>query len=255
SASNASQCSVFRTAQRHERLVTRLPANKSPKMITAELKFDCFCRTPSEARSRLRRGRQCFYSPGLVAAVTKCCSFVAEIKIQDKICRVVAAVFCGFAFAAVPYNLVPHFPPVFAATNFRRNLAMPETLRPTSAPDAGQAGHEGASFAETAMKLGGKSEEEARRMGAVDKAADQVESLFAARFQTVNSPIHRAVWERKLPVELFTSQPAVTPPEVDRVMQQSLDVVRGHVTARTLLDENKKITNRVFTDLAAAGYW
>ena len=56
-----------------------------------------------------------------------------------------------------------------------------------------------ASFAETALKLGGKSEEEARRTGAIDKADDQVEGLFAARFQTVNSPIHRAVWERRLP--------------------------------------------------------
>ena len=45
-----------------------------------------------------------------------------------------------------------------------------------------------ASFAETALKLGGKSEEEARRTGAIDKADDQVEDLFAARFQTINSP-------------------------------------------------------------------
>ena len=59
------------------------------------------------------------------------------------------------------------------------------------------------SFAETAMRLGGKSEEEARRMGAVDKADEQVESLFAAQYQTVNSPIHKAVWDGKVPLELF----------------------------------------------------
>ncbi len=53
-----------------------------------------------------------------------------------------------------------------------------------------------ASFAETALKLGGKSEDEARRTGAIDKADDQVEPLFAAQFQTVNSPVHRAVWDR-----------------------------------------------------------
>ena len=111
------------------------------------------------------------------------------------------------------------------------------------------------SFAETAMKLGGKSAEEARRMGAVDKADDQVESMFAARFQTVNSPIHRAVWEKQLPIELFASQPSQTPPEVDRVMQNSLAVVRRHREAGTLLDANKKITDRVLNDLAAAGYW
>ena len=53
-----------------------------------------------------------------------------------------------------------------------------------------------ASFAETALKLGGKSEEEARRMGAIDRADDQVEQLFQPQYQTTNSPIHRAVWER-----------------------------------------------------------
>src|SRR5215471_4192203 len=100
-----------------------------------------------------------------------------------------------------------------------------------------------ASFAETAMKLGGKSEEEARRMGAVDKADDQVEALFAARFQTVNSPVHRAVWERELPVDLFTSQPPVTPPEVERVMQSSLDAVRRHREAGTLFNADKKIAD------------
>ena len=48
-----------------------------------------------------------------------------------------------------------------------------------------------ASFAETALKMGGKSDDEARRTGAIDKADDQVEQLFAKRFQTVNSPVPR----------------------------------------------------------------
>jgi len=132
---------------------------------------------------------------------------------------------------------------------------MPKTLHPSPDSETNHPAAEAASFAETAMKLGGKSDEEARRMGAVDKADDQVEELFAARFQTVNSPIHRAVWERKLPVELFTSLPPQTPPEVERVMQNSLDVVRRHREGGTLLDANKKITDRVLSDLAAAGYW
>ena len=102
-----------------------------------------------------------------------------------------------------------------------------------------------ASFAETAMKLGGKSDEEARRMGAIDKADDQVETLFAARFQTVNSPIHRAVWDRELPIEVFRSQPASTPPDVEQVMQRSLEVVRRHRENETLLDDKRKITDRV----------
>jgi len=111
------------------------------------------------------------------------------------------------------------------------------------------------SFAETAMQLGGKSQDEARRMGAVDKADDQVESLFAARFQTANSPIHRAVWDRALPIELFASPKPQTPPDVQRVMQNSLSVVRRHREAGTLLDEKRKISSRVLSDLAEAGYW
>ena len=63
------------------------------------------------------------------------------------------------------------------------------------------------SFAETALRLGGKTEEEARRTGAVDKADEQVESLFAPQYQTVNSPIHRAVWDGKVPLELFAPPP------------------------------------------------
>src|SRR5262249_7700251 len=72
----------------------------------------------------------------------------------------------------------------------------------------------GASFAETALKLGGKSDDEARRTGAIDKADDQVESLFAPQYQTVNSPVHRAVWDRRVPVELFGSLPGEVAPDV-----------------------------------------
>ena len=49
------------------------------------------------------------------------------------------------------------------------------------------------SFAETALELGGKSADEARRTGAIDTADDQVEALFAPQYQTVNSPAHRAI--------------------------------------------------------------
>ncbi len=38
-------------------------------------------------------------------------------------------------------------------------------------------------------------------------------------------------------------------------MERSLDVVRGHVERRTLLDDKRKITDQVLADLATAGYW
>ena len=62
-----------------------------------------------------------------------------------------------------------------------------------------------ASFAETAMTLAGKTVEEASRTGAVDRADDQVESLFAAQYKTSNSPVHKAVWDAKVPLELFVA--------------------------------------------------
>ena len=65
-------------------------------------------------------------------------------------------------------------------------------------------------FVEAALKLGGKSEEEARTTGTVDRADDQVDALFAARYQTANSPVHRAVWDREVPVDLFLPQPPAT---------------------------------------------
>jgi alkylation response protein AidB-like acyl-CoA dehydrogenase len=110
-------------------------------------------------------------------------------------------------------------------------------------------------FAEVALTLGGKSEEEARRTGTLDRADDQVEAMFASRYQTNNSPAHRAVWDHELPIELFRPEAVVTPPEVSRVMDASLAVVRRHKEAGTLLDGERKISRQVFDDLADAGYW
>ena len=129
------------------------------------------------------------------------------------------------------------------------NLETPPTNETATGQD------EEVSFAETALKLGGKSEEEARRTGAVDTADDQVERLFAAQYQTANSPAHRAVWDRKVPVELFNFPVEPAQPAVTKVMDESLDVVRGHREAGTILDEKRKIRNEVLEDLAGVGYW
>ncbi len=78
------------------------------------------------------------------------------------------------------------------------------------------------SFAETALKLGGKSEEEARRTGAIDRADDQVEALFAARsIRPTNSPIHRAVWDAHgRPSSCSQASRESTPPDVQQVMER-----------------------------------
>ena len=111
------------------------------------------------------------------------------------------------------------------------------------------------SFAETALTLGGKSADEARRTGAIDSADDQVEKLFQAQYQTANSPAHRAVWDRGIPTELFEAAPLNTPPEVRRVMDNSLEVVRGFQRDKKIVDENGKIRDEVLGALGDAGYW
>jgi alkylation response protein AidB-like acyl-CoA dehydrogenase len=114
---------------------------------------------------------------------------------------------------------------------------------------------EAQTFAETALKLGGKSEDEARRTGTLDRADDQVEAMFAARYQTANSPAHRAVWDHNFPAELFAPEPPRISPECERVMSESLDVARRHRGAGTLFDANGKINESVLADLGAVGYW
>lgn len=112
-----------------------------------------------------------------------------------------------------------------------------------------------ASFAETALKLGGKSDDEARRTGAIDKADDQVEAMFAARFQTTASPAHRAVWDNGVPIDLFTSNEPTVTPDAQKVMDSSVEVIRKHKASKTLMDQSKKITSQVFEELGSAGYW
>jgi alkylation response protein AidB-like acyl-CoA dehydrogenase len=110
-------------------------------------------------------------------------------------------------------------------------------------------------FTETALRLGGKSEDEAKRTGAVDRADEQVEAMFAARFKTVNSPIHKAVWEDSVPVELFSSPALTTDAACLPTMEKCLAVLRRHKEAKTIWDKDGKIAEQVLKDLADAGYW
>jgi len=120
--------------------------------------------------------------------------------------------------------------------------------------EPGEGNVDTSSFAETALKLGGKSEEEARRTGAIDQADDNVEQLFKPEYQTVNSP-HRIVWDRDASVEQFSSDPLATPNEITEVMDASYEVVHHHHVSGSLMNDEAKISNRVLEDLANAGYW
>lgn len=110
-------------------------------------------------------------------------------------------------------------------------------------------------FVETALELGGKSREEAQRTGSLDRADDQVEALFAPRYQTSQSPVHRAVWDREFPLDLFFAKATPNASAGAAVMDESLAVVKRHRDAKTLLDGRGKIADAVLADLARVGYW
>jgi alkylation response protein AidB-like acyl-CoA dehydrogenase len=109
-----------------------------------------------------------------------------------------------------------------------------------------------ASFAETALRMSGKTEEEARRTGAVDKADDQVESLFAPQYKTTNSPIHKAVWDGKVELAKFD---APLPSAGTEQMERCLQSLRRHRDEGSIYDEKNKVSDDVIRDLAANGYW
>src|SRR5207245_777136 len=94
-----------------------------------------------------------------------------------------------------------------------------------------------------------------RRMGAVDKADEQVEQLFRARFQTANSPIHKAIWDGKVPLELFTALAPPTSLPCDAVMSKSLEVIKRRRDEKTLLNQDRKLSAETIDELAGAGYW
>jgi alkylation response protein AidB-like acyl-CoA dehydrogenase len=111
------------------------------------------------------------------------------------------------------------------------------------------------SFAETALRMGGKSEEEARRVGAVDKADEQVEALFARRYQTAQSPVHRAVWEPRVPLELFDPPAPAASAPCDAAMERAMEIMRRRRDAGTVYDADGKISAETVAELAGAGFW
>jgi acyl-CoA dehydrogenase len=111
------------------------------------------------------------------------------------------------------------------------------------------------SFAETALRLGGKTEEEARRTGAVDKADEQVEALFKPQYQTANSPIHKAVWDGHVPLDLFAAPPLAASAPCDRSMDASLEIVRRRRGEGTIHDDKGKVSPETLRELGDAGYW
>ena len=122
-------------------------------------------------------------------------------------------------------------------------------------PELSEHSTEGATFVETALKLGGASAEEAQKTGALDRADEQVEDLFAPKYQTAGSPAHRAVWDKEFPIDLFVGQPRPASPEAEAAMQKSIDLVKRRRKEGTLMDANNKVSADTLAELGRVGYW
>lgn len=116
-------------------------------------------------------------------------------------------------------------------------------------------GTESETFLETSLKLAGKSSEEATTTGQLDRADEMVESLYDRRYRTEASPIHRAVWDRSFPIDLFLPQKQSPAADVQKVMDRSLEVVRKHIAAKTIHSDQGKVPESVLLELGDAGYW
>ena len=81
------------------------------------------------------------------------------------------------------------------------------------------------------------------------------EAISERRMDLEASPIHRAVWDTEVPVELFTVDGSSMPPEVRLRLDRSLDIVRRRRRAGALYDARGIVSDDTIRELAGAGYW
>ncbi len=130
-----------------------------------------------------------------------------------------------------------------------------DTRNSTAADNISRAGSKGSSFAETALRLGGKSADEAQRTGVIDTADDQVEEMFAAKYQTAASPIHRAIWKRRVSLEQFNFPSAAMSDSINQSMNRAVTLINRRKRDGQLLDSRNKIREEVLQELGKTGYW
>lgn len=113
------------------------------------------------------------------------------------------------------------------------------------------------SFAETAMRLSGKTEEESSSIGKMDIADDQVESLFEDKRQTKNSPAYKAVWDSEFPTKDFSDFDFHRPNST--TLQNCLETVRDFKQSGSLYKTEGqwkgKLSDELLSALAEVGYF
>ena len=109
------------------------------------------------------------------------------------------------------------------------------------------------SFAEVAMEMSGKSDEESQSIGKIDTADDEVELLFQNKHKTKSSPAYKAVWDRKFPTAEFFDNFSNDNTHRSTLLN-CLDTVKHHREHGTLY-ENGKLSKALLSDLSQCGYF
>lgn len=120
---------------------------------------------------------------------------------------------------------------------------------PRNAPKA-----DDGNLAEDVLRKSGKSEDEVKRTGQIDRADDATENMYGPRGKTVNSPIHRLFWKRA-GVQHFAPHALVAEPATATVIANSIGVAKRRRAAGDLYGANGKVTADSIDELGAAGYW
>src|SRR5262249_11914848 len=84
---------------------------------------------------------------------------------------------------------------------------------------------------------------------------EQVESLFAVQYQTASSPVHKAIWEGRVPLELFNPPPLPASAPCDVAIDKSIEVVRRRRQEGSLYNRDHKVSEETIAELASVGYW
>lgn len=143
--------------------------------------------------------------------------------------------------------------------------------------------HDDGNLTEDILRQSGKSKEEIERMGQLDRGEETFEETLDPKFRTVGSGVHRAIWDGKTPLHLFSAGPIVQdgeekPDYLDK-MEACVKLVKRHREAGTLFyaDRNavverilaegvndntatelaiaSKVRDEVIQELAELGYW
>ncbi len=109
-------------------------------------------------------------------------------------------------------------------------------------------------LAEDVLRDAGKSEDEVKRTGAIDRADSATDELYGERGRTTGSPVHRVIWH-KAGVRHFLPGQTPVNADIEETVARTIAVLKANRADGSGYDENGKVSKKTIADLGAAGYW